>query len=131
MQVNARWAWSLYLCKIMPVSNLLCFVKIKHDWLVSAQAEAANGKPASTAARNKQLASRMRDALASNRAAYNSLKKETALFRCAALLRCWPTLPVPVLPYHAFCCHVPKLQRCYTVQAPPTVHCACSRRIQG
>ena len=31
--------------------------------------------------RNKQLAQRMRDALAHNKAAYQSLKKDTVLFR--------------------------------------------------
>ena len=36
--------------------------------------------------RNKQLAQRMRDALANNQAAYRSLKQDTLLFRQALLL---------------------------------------------
>lgn len=45
----------------------------------------SSAAPLSTAARNKQLASRMRSALADNRAAYSSLQKETALFRWSLL----------------------------------------------
>ena len=55
----------------------------QHGPPLQAQADdtGSNARPLSTAARNKQLASRMRSVLADNRAAYNSLRKETALFR--------------------------------------------------
>lgn len=39
------------------------------------------------AERNKQLATRMREALGAKRRAYNRLKQETALFRCDRVRR--------------------------------------------
>jgi hypothetical protein len=50
---------------------------------LQAQGDAAGSSAALSSAveRNRLLAERMRSALAGNRAAYNSLRKETALFR--------------------------------------------------